>query len=167
MQPGTQRDDRPFTVGYPQFPTTLLPARDGRQLGQVKRSATAPNCSFFTGWTSTEDRITWDVDVVTTGRYEAVLYYTCAPKDVGSTIELSLGDSRLEARVTDPHDPPLRGTGNDRVPRRGESYVKDFQPLRLGTIDLKPGRGPLTLRATKVAGQQVMDVRMLTLTHKP
>ena len=59
--------------------------------------------------------------------------------------------------------PPLRGADDDRVPRQGESYVKDFQPLGLGVIKLKAGRGPLTLRALKVPGKQVMDVRAVQL----
>ena len=57
-----------------------------------------------------------------------------------------------------------RGEEIDRVPRHGESYVKDWKPLKLGTIDLKPGRGKLTLRAEKVAGKRVADVRMVLLT---
>ena len=71
-------DGRPFTVGYREFPITWLPARDGNAEGHIRRSASAPNCSFFTGWTSTDDRISWDIDVATGGRYEAVVYYTCA-----------------------------------------------------------------------------------------
>jgi hypothetical protein len=55
---------------------------------------------------------------------------------------------------------------HDRVPRKGESYVKDFKPLRLGEIQLQPGRGLLTLRALKVPGKQVMDVRLILLTLK-
>ncbi len=47
----------------------------------------------------------------------------------------------------------------------GESYVKDFRPLRLGVIPLKKGRGLLTLRATDIPGRQVMDVRELRLTR--
>lgn len=156
--------DRPFTVGYPEMPLTQLPARDGRPHGNVKRSAGAPNSSYFTNWTSPEDRITWDVDVHTAGRYEAVVYYTCPPADVGSTVELSLGDGRVQATVAEPHDPPARGAEHDRSPRGSESYIKDFKPLPLGTIDLKAGRGELTLRALKVSGKQVMEVRMVLLT---
>jgi arylsulfatase A-like enzyme len=167
MQPGFGRDERPFTVGYPQFSITQLPARDGRPHGNVKRSAAAPNCSFFTGWTSIDDRITWDVEVATAGRYEAVVYYTCSPADKGSTVELSLGEGRVEAVVSEPHDPALRGAENDRVPRKGESYVKDFKPLRLGVLELKAGRGELSLRALKISGRQVMDVRMVVLELKP
>jgi arylsulfatase A-like enzyme len=164
LLPGLGKDDRPFPVGYPAFPITHLPARDGVPHGHVRRSANAPNCSFFTNWTSPDDRITWDVEVATPGRYEAVVYYTCAPGDVGSSIELSLNGVRLVAKVTEAHDPPLRGAEHDRVPRVGESYVKDFRPLRLGELTLDRGRGPLTLRALEVVGRQVIDVRAVALT---
>ena len=49
------------------------------------------------------------------------------------------------------------------VPRHGESYVKEFHPLNLGTIELPKGRGLLELRAVRVPGRQVMDVRAVTL----
>ncbi|MBE3099804.1 MAG: sulfatase-like hydrolase/transferase [Planctomycetes bacterium] len=167
MLPGLKNDDRPFPVGYPEFPITQLPARDGVPHGNVKRSAGAPNCSYFTNWTAPADSITWDVQVATAGRYEAVIYYTCPKADVGSTIELSLGGSRIQAAVSEAHDPPLRGAEHDRVPRKGESYVKDFKPLRLGVVEFKAGRGLLTLRALAVPGKQVMDERLLLLTLVP
>jgi hypothetical protein len=164
LLPELGKGDRPFTVGYPDFPITPLPARDGVPHGQVRRSASAPNCSYFKNWTCPDDRITWDVVVETAGRYEAVVYYTCPPSDVGSTIELSLGKSRLQATVSRANDPPALGAEHDRVPRKGESYVKDFQPLRLGVIELASGRGQLTLRALEVPGRHVMEVRQVTLT---
>ena len=159
-----RREDRPFPVGYSQFPRTTLPARDGVPHGNVERSAKAPNCSFFTNWTSPQDSITWDVEVATAGRYEVEVYYTCPAADVGSTVELSFGRSKLEARVTEAHDPPLYGEEHDRVSRGSESFVKDFKPLRLGTIELTSGRDVLKLRALHVPGKQVMDVRSIVLT---
>jgi hypothetical protein len=164
LLPGLEDDNRPFTVGYPQFRVTQLPARDGVPHGNVKRSANAPNCSFFKNWISTNDSITWNVEVATPGKYEVDIYYTCPPADTGSTIELSLNGSRIQAKMSEPNDPPLRGAENDRVPRQGESYVKDFKPLRLGTIELSRGPGLLTLRALTVPGKQVMDVRSIVLT---
>lgn len=167
--PGIKNLDRPFTVGYPDFPLTNLPARDGVPHGGVRRSSPAPNCSYFTHFTSTADSITWDVEVETPGRYEAVVLYTCPAADVGSTVELSLRGSRVEGTVAPANDPPLMGAEHDRYPRQGESLVKDFHPLRLGELDLTAGRGLLTLKALKVPGRQVMDVRgvMLTLTKGP
>ncbi len=163
--PGLRKNERkPFTVGYPEFPITQLPARDGIPHGGVKRSAKAPNCSFFTNWTSADESITWDIEVATAGKYEAVVYYTCPAADVGSKVELSFNGDRTEAVVSVPHDPALRGKDNDRAPRASESYVKDFKPLPLGTLALKPGRGLLTLKALSVPGKSVMDVRLILLT---
>ncbi len=155
---------KPFTVGYPEFPITQLPARDGLPHGGVKRSAKAPNCSFFTNWTKVEDSITWDIEVANAGKYEAVVYYTCPAADVGSKVELSFNGARTEATVSVPYDPPLRGAEHDRAHRDSESYVKDFKPLSFGTLDLQPGRGLLTLKALSIPGKQVMDVRLILLT---
>ncbi len=165
LLPGLKDDDRPFPVGYPEFPITWLPARDGVPHGNVKRSGRAPNCSFFTNWTSSpDDHMTWDVEIATTGRYKVVLYYTCASDDVGSTVELSFGESRLRGEVTEAFDPPLCGAEHDRVDRGSESYVKDFRPLDLGEMRLEQGRGPLTLRAVDVPGDHVIDLRVIQLT---
>ncbi len=163
LLPGLGQDDRPFPVGHSQASITQLPARDGVPHGQVQRSASAPNCSYFKNWKSTDDSITWDIEVLTTGQYEVAIHYTCPQADIGSTIELSCGAGRVEATVSEAHDPPLLGAENDRVPRKGESYVKDFRPMRLGVITLTAGRGTLTLRALKVPANQVMEVRMLEL----
>lgn len=155
-------DERPFTLGEPGFPLTVLPARDGLPRGEVRRSARAPNCSFFTNWRTTADRITWDVEVRAPGRFEVELNYTCPATDVGSKVELELKGQRISATIAEGSDPPLRGAERDRAPRGPESYVKDFRPLRLGVIDLPRGRGELSLRALEVPGGQVADVRSIS-----
>ena len=160
----TKADDRPLTVGYPALPTTTLPARDGKPVGGVTRSARAPNCSFFTTWAKPDDAMTWDVEVNTSTKYEAVVYYTCPKEQLGSVIELSFSGWAVSKKITEAHDPPLRGAANDRVPRVGESYVKDFKPLSLGRIDLPRARGLLTLKATSIPGPGVADVRAVELT---
>lgn len=161
--PDSRTDDRPFPVGYREFPSAQLPARDGTASGKAKRSANAPNCSYFTNWTTTDDRLTWDVEVATTGTYEITAYYTCPAKDVGATVELSFGASTLCGKVTEANDPPLI-TNLDRVPRKGESYLKDFRPMTLGRVRLEKGCGPLALRAIEIPGAQVMDLRRLVVT---
>jgi len=157
------KDSRPFTVGY--WQSTSLPARDGIPHGNIQRSANAPNCSYFSNWVSIDDAMTWDIQVGTSGSYEAILYYTCLEVDVGSTIEITFEKQSLKGQVMIAHDPPLIGEKNDRYPRRGESYVKDFKPLSLGAIELPAGRGRLALRALEVAGFQVMDLRRIVLNR--
>ncbi len=159
-------DDRPYPVGYAVFPTAPLPARDGVPHGGVKRSAGAPNCSYFVNWTKPDDSMTWDVDVHTGGTYEAVVLYTCPEADAGSKVELSLNGRKLVGKVAPGWDPPLIDD-QDRVPRKGESIMKPFHALKLGSMNLEAGRGLLTLRALEIAGKQVMDVRAIYLTLKP
>lgn len=151
-----------FPVGATGAPLTELPARDGRGEGGVVRSGRAPNCSFFTDWTSAEQALVWDVDVRTPGRYAAEIWYTCPPDAVGSMIELSGNAGRTSATIGTAWDPPLN-TGEDRFDRRSESYVKPFRPLPLGEIDLAAGPCELRLRAVDVAGGMVADVRRLVL----
>lgn len=159
-----------FPVGFPGAPHTELPARDGTAAGGITRSGRAPNCSFFTNWTSTDDSICWLVDVLTPGRYTAELWYTCAESDLGGTIQLSCDpqppgspeSGNVAAVIATAWDPPLN-TGVDRVDRDSESYDKPFKPLTLGDIDLPRGQARLVLRARDIPGANVADVRRLVL----
>ena len=151
---------RPFTIGHPSMNTTQLPARDGISHGGIERSNKYPNCSFFTNWKSPEDYISWDVDVLTEGSYEVILYYSCAKKNVGATILVELDSNSLSKKITEFHDPPITGMENDRIPRI-ESYIKDFKPLSMGIIKLQKGRGKLKLRASQIPGEGAIDFRLL------
>jgi arylsulfatase A-like enzyme len=159
---GAGPDDRPYPVGHSRL--TYLPARDGVATGGVRRSNTAPNSSYFTNWTQTTDGIHWDVDVARAGAYEAVLHYT-APA-AGSVVELRCGEARVESAVPLAHDPPPFGAKDDRHDRGTESYAKDFRPWALGAIDLPAGRHRLSLRALRIAGSAVAEVRYLILTRR-
>ena len=156
-------EDRPFPVGYSKL--TWLPARDGRAAGGVARSNKYPNSTFFTNWTSKEGEMSWDVEVGKAGEFDVAVEYTCAPGDIGSTIEMSLLGKTTRAKVAAAFDPPLQGATNDRVVRI-EGYYKEFKPLSLGRITLPAGRGKLTLRATEISGKQVADVFSVMLTRR-
>lgn len=170
--PELKQPPRPFVLGHPGSKYTQLPARDALASGAIRRSNRFPNCSFFTNWKSIEDSITWKVEVPADGIFEVELYYACGKEDVGSIIELSMQSgasgaipgSSVRAKVNQPHDPPLRGAGEDCV-KRTESYVKDFRPLKLGRMKLSRGAGKLTLRALEKPGSQVMEVRLLFFTR--
>ena len=158
-----ETDQRPFIIGHPDAIYTQLPARDAAVTGKIKRSNKFPNCSFFRNWIDPADTISFVGEVPADGSFEVELHYACPKADIGSTIELSFGDAKLTTKLTEPHDPPLRGMENDRTEGRAESYVKDFKAVSLGTIGLKKGSGPLTLRALDMPGSQVMEFRLLLL----
>jgi hypothetical protein len=84
--------------------------------------------------------------------------------DAGSTIELDFNGSKLIGQVTPGWDPPLY-TNQDTITRPAmESKMKEFRALNLGPAKLSKGRGLLTLRALKIPGQNVMDLRQLNVT---
>jgi arylsulfatase A-like enzyme len=156
-----ENTNRPFTVGY--GPSTTLPARDGIEHGTIERSSRAPNNSFFTHWTSSQDYITWDIDVGNSGEYEVVVYYTCAAGDQGTTLQLSFDKvSSVQAKVVDVFDPPLYDKSKERV-ANSHYFVKDFRPLHMGTLQLEKGRGTLRLGSLNIQGKQVIDVHSIEL----
>ena len=81
---------------------------------------------------------------------------------IGSEIELSFSHSSISQKITKFHNPKEFGKENDRSPRI-ESYVKDFIPLNMGVIDLKKGKGTLTLKGLKMTGKELLDFRLLML----
>lgn len=158
------KHSRPFTIGARGFKYTQLPARDGVGHGNIKRSNKWPNSSYFTHWTSVNDSIMWNVQVLSEGDFKAYLYYTCPISDIGSTIQLRLGESRLTAKIDEAFNPPLRGMQHDLV-KRGESYVKLWKRKELGIMHLEEGTGILTLKAIDIPESQVMDFRMLVFVR--
>ncbi len=156
-------DDRPIPVGFTQMPRTPLPARDGTASGKIKRSANAPNCSYFVNWNSKEDRINWDIEVNKQGTYAVEILYACPLKDAGSTIEISFNESKLITKVLQGWDPPLI-TDQDVIARpAAESIMKDFKILDAGKLKLSKGKGDLVLRALEIPGKEVMQVRAVNL----
>lgn len=112
-----EEDKRPFPLGHPDTKYTQIPARDGLAHGNIIRSHFYPNCSFFTNWRELDDKITWEVDVVEPGLFDVILYYTCPVGDEGSNFELSAGESKLQGKIKEPYDPPLKGKEKDRTVR--------------------------------------------------
>lgn len=153
-------DERPFYLGHPAMKFTQIPARDGTEHGNIKRSNRWPNCSFFTNWMSLDDSITWQVEVPEDGKFKVKLYYTCLEGDEGSTFQLSVGKSKLKAKIIEAHDPPLKGMDEDLTPRI-ESYVKDWKVADIGTIELSAGNAAMCLKALEMPGKSVMDFRLL------
>ena len=157
---GFDNDDRPFLVGHPDYRFTQVPARDASFTGEIQRSNRFPNCSFLKNWTSAKEKIFWDVHVGAAARYKVQLQYACKKENVGSELELTIGDSVLPFKIAVPHDPPLRGMENDRF-KRTESYVKDFETIEIGELSMTAGPGRLELRAKSIPGDEAIEFRLL------
>ena len=155
-----EKDERTFPIGFPGARYTQIPARDGVGHGNLVRSNRFPNCSFYTNWTSIDDRITWDVEVPASGDFKVTLYYTCSEEAVGTEFRLSFNESSVLGTITEAYDPPLFGMDDDRVERHN-SYVKDWKTMELPVLHLEQGTGQLVLQALDIPGSRAMDFRLL------
>ena len=157
-----KKDNRPFYIGHPSLHTTQFPARDGIPSGEIKRSNRYPNCAYFTHWINPEDTITWEAEVAQDGDFEITVYYSCAEDAIGSLFEVSFGDASIQGEIKEVHNPNEYGAAEDRVLRQ-ESYVKDFKPLKIGTLKLKKGKGTLKIKGIEKKGRALMDFRLMLL----
>ena len=172
---------RPFHVGYSE--STWLPARDGTDHGDVKRSVKSPNNSFFERWTSIDGSITWWVDVMKDADYEVTLRYTCSEGNEGAVMQLACepddaaavasagrrGTAEVvestSAVVAQVYDPPLYDKSLERV-EKSHYFVKDFRPMSLGNLPLRKGTWVLRLSALEIPGAEAVDVHSIELTRK-
>ncbi|MFM8399029.1 MAG: sulfatase-like hydrolase/transferase, partial [Pirellula sp.] len=138
---------RPFPVGHPQRPIAILPAQDGKCKGpSVRRSDTAPNCSFFMNIRTPEDTVFWDLEFLQPGSYSVWIHYTASESAVGRKLKMTFAEDETIGSIASAHDSPLRGDKNDRVTRKSESLMKDFQIAKLGTFRPNGKQGTCELR---------------------
>lgn len=166
-------EEQIFPVGHPEHAWTQLPARDAQATGQIRRSNRFPNSSYMTQWHSTEDAITWDVNVLAKGTYEVELYYACPEASVGTELKLtwnpkqsaSSSDSTGTA-ITQANPSGPIFLDKDRSPRE-ESDEKRWQSLSLGKLTLSEGPGRLSLTSPRIMGHDGdssgVEIRLMTL----
>jgi hypothetical protein len=153
-------DSRPFTVGDRRIDRTELPARDAVAKGPtIKRSAAAPNCSYFTSWKSLEDQVSWNIEVLESGDYEILLQYNAPASSVGSVIEIQYGELVLQAEIKETFLVEPYGAEKDRVKRQGESLMKTFPTMSCGRWSLKPSQGNCSLKLIKITGNEGLEIQ--------
>ena len=155
-----ERKTDPFTLGHPSARWTQLPARDAVATPGIERSNRFPNSSYFRKWTSTEDRIAWNVTVPRGGRFRVWSLYAANEAAVGARLRLTFGVQSLAIAVDDPHPSPEIGADQDRV-RRVEGYEKNWTVEDWGELELDAGSGELVLGADSLPGGESAEIRGL------
>ena len=156
------QDLRPLMVGNKKMPLTNLPAAEGEPKGNIIRSSKHPNDSYFLGWKSSADKITWNVEVEDDGVFEVSVFYACSEKNIGTELEMKFNDASISKKISTPNNVPVMGMENDKV-ERDESYVKDFKPMKLGNVELKKGKGLLELSSKNLLAADDLECNMISL----
>ena len=152
----------PIPVGYAARPAVELPAPEAYFTGGVgwyNKWGFAHD--WLTGWSDANDKIWWEVDVATAGRYEVSIAYTCGPESVGTKLRVDAGGSSVEGTILRAHNPEprLRPT---RHPKR--RFVQTFAKQPLGEIHLDKGPQRVTIRAVgQTPPKKVCDLKAVWL----
>lgn len=157
-----KEDNRPLIIGHTDLQLTQLPVSEGLGHGNIIRSNQYPNDSHMTNWLNEEDFISWDVALETEGDFEISLYYACSKENIGTELSIAFGNSFLTNKIIKENNAPLLGMEHDNVPRE-ESFIKDFKPLKLGVMHLKPGSGTLKIFSNSLLKANDLDIKLVTL----
>jgi len=137
---------QPIPVGHPEENPVTLQGHHVNFHGQVKFASRGFAHDWITNWTRTEDFIDWDIDVVHGGRYEVSVNYRCPKADAGSKIKVSVGAASVDSTVP-----------------AAELAQGAWAKHRIGTLELKPGRTRLSIRALTKPGKIVLDLASVEL----
>jgi arylsulfatase A len=151
----------PIPVGYAERPTVHLPApeayfTDG--IGWYNRFGFAHD--WLTGWTDVNGTIWWEIDVVSPGRYEVAVHYTCPEDAVGTRLRVESGDAHVDGELIRAYDPEPRQRPTRHPKKR---FMQTFAKQTLGEIYLKEGCGRITVRALHKPSERVCDLKCITL----
>ena len=116
---------------------------------------------WLINWTSTQDSITWQLQVADSCRYRVWMEYTVPPADLGARVSLLAGQQQITTIIDKAYDPDYLPSP-DRVPRI-EVYEKEWARLDMGELTLAPGVQSLTLKALEIPQGQVAEFRGLIL----
>ena len=117
---------------------------------------------WIENWTTPNDSIWWEIDVVEAGEYQVNIKYTVPEESKGNVVQVISSIDSVKGKITEAYDPdpyPHR----DILPRWGV-YEKSFREMKLGTIKLKKGSQEIMIKAiAPVQGNQVADLKALIL----
>lgn len=91
-------------------------------------------------WGKTDDQAKWTLEVPEDGEYKVTYRYSLDPQFPGSTVKLTVGDASIEYVCKDTS--------------AWSSYVK----REAGKMNLKKGKQPVVIQATKIANRFVMNL---------
>ena len=147
--------------GYTEFPITYLRGVEADLSGDLRFYGRGFVNDWIVNWVNPTDRITWDANFVTSGRYKFTIEYVCPQEDLGSQIELTVGDKSLKTNIDVAFNEPFY-TSHDRAPRAGE-LQKPWGKIEMGSLKIKKGRTEIALSARNKKGNQVMEVKGVIL----
>ncbi len=153
----------PIPVGYNASPSTSLPATESYFSGNIAfKGKSGWSNDWLANWTSTSDKIWWDLDVIEEGNYIVEALYSLEEENVGTAITASSDEDEIKYTFSSSYI-AVQIPSPDRV-ERGEVYEQKWGRVPLGLLQLEKGNQQLKLRANLIPGNSSIDLKRIILT---
>ena len=120
---------------------------------------------WLVNWKSKEDLISWEIQSLENTTYTFYLNYTCPPDQVGSEVQLSIGNNSIVQKIAEAFN-PMFIPSPDRVKRK-EVYEKTWKRMVLGTLTVPKGKSKIVVAASKIANTEVAEINSIELVKNP
>lgn len=119
---------------------------------------------WIAGWTSTKDSIYWNIDCKKAGYYNLKLTYLCKKEEIGSTLQIKVGQQTLKKIVDKAFESKVIFSP-DRVPRKEVYEMEKWGELCSGSIYIPAGKTSLSIKASKIKHKNAVELYSVKITE--
>ncbi len=158
-------DTLPVHVGFPESPVTTLPAHEATLSGGVQfKFENGYTNDWITNWASTSDKISWPVKVVNKGQYDIFMEYACAEENIGSLLQVKIGDQVISTKIEEPF--PLEIIEVPNFTPAGNHVDAHWKKIQLGTIQLHEGQYKFLLKGVEIPGEEIVQLKSIYMEQR-
>lgn len=156
-------ENSPIPVGYEAAKRVRLPVVEATEVkGDLRfKEGHAWANDWIIDWNDTAEMLVWEIEVQQSGTYQIALEYTTKEENTGSLIAIRVADQEITATIDEAYDTAYLPSP-DRVKRK-EVYEKDWAQKKIGDLYLEAGRHELSLRALRISGEEVAEIKSIYL----
>lgn len=140
----TTEEEINISMGYKDFPVTILPAPDARLEGNLSfEGGYGWANDWIIDFKTEEDEVIWPVNVIETGKYSFKVHYASSDETIGSVVKIVTNNKEISQKITSVESAPVVPSP-DRIPR-GEVYERKWGTLDVGESTLEKGMHEIRL----------------------
>ena len=145
----------PIPVGYEVEPVVKLGAPEAHLSGTISvKGKVAWDINWIHTWTSTDDYVWWDLDVLHRGMHKVSVVYANPHQDIPVTACIEAGDESIEAKLTARLPSGLSSTPNRNRVVKTKTIVLGQTTQAAGQLLLRTGRTRVCFRIRSAPGAE-------------
>lgn len=156
----------PLPIGYEEWPTVTLKAHEMDIFPGIDEGINYSGKKGFAHqwierWSAPEAYAARPIKVLAGGRYRVRLRYACPEDAVGSVFRLSAGSASLDIPIQDSWVSAPHGAAEQVIKNQGAYLSREWRDLDAGELVLAEGTHSLELRAVKMPGVEMPNIKAL------